>query len=88
MAQQKTWTAYDITKNQQITIYQLGGGLLRFSQDYQFLDSDNKIIESQGYRHTDVEVNFATLPQMVQDALTGIQDYLYQTALQIEEMED
>lgn len=88
MATQKTFTAHDLSKDQPINIFQVGGGVIRFSQGYQFLDENADVIESLGNRDHSVEVNFGTLPTAVQTALLGIQDYLYQQALLIEGMGD
>ena len=87
MATPKTWTATDITKDQPINIFQEDGGIIRFSQGYQFLDSNNEIIMSLGNRDQSIEINFNTLPQVAKDAILVIQNYLYNNALAIEGME-
>lgn len=88
MATQKTWTAHDITKDKAIVMIQQPGGMIRFAQDYQFLDASSEIIESLGTRVSMTDIAFASLPQSIQDALISIRDYLYNKALEIEGMDD
>jgi len=87
MATQKTFTAHDLTKDQQIVICPLEGGRISISSGYEFLDAGGEVISSLGTRDSNREIVFNTLPQAVRDFLIGLQNNVYEYHLQIEGMD-
>ena len=75
---QKNWTAYDISKDEQITIIPLGGDIIRFQQSAMFLDKNgNKISDLKTLQGTKIDVAWGSLPANIQTALIDMQNFLH-----------
>ncbi len=85
MATPQIWAAEDITTG--VLKFEFIGTMFHAMQGYSFIDGSEDIIEDLPGKTLDISVEFSTLPTNIQDALTLINDYMYDAALVQEGMD-
>lgn len=86
MATAKSWTATDITMNT-LRLRMVGTNLYAI-HGYQFVDKNGDIIDQLPKRVVEKSLVFSSLPTDIQTALTSINAFMYQAALEQEGMDD
>lgn len=85
MATSKTFTATDIQQGI-MYLHPVESGNLRVQQNYRFVGTD-PLFDDLEHRVIDLTVAWSSLPQNVKDALTTINNHLYNQILAREGME-
>jgi len=92
MAQPKTWTATNLALGsltiRRQEVEETGAPGVRFEQRYQFEDAGGEILQEIGTGRLAGVMPVADIPQSILDALTTIDNWLYQQCLEKEGMQD
>lgn len=86
MATPKVWTATDLDMG--VMRLAMVGSDLSVIQGYTFVDDQGATIEELPQRSLQITTPFSSLPENIRQALIALNNYMYQAALNREEMND